>query len=91
MDFLSEGTAPSSSQATAPTQILEENPEKEDDLFEQSQSSGTVRELFSGGCKLIPTAYEDGEAYEPAPGYENEQELVTVQYSENCIIQYAYD
>ena len=49
MDFLSEGTASSSSQTTTPTQIPEENPEKADDLFEQSQSSGTVRDLFSGG------------------------------------------
>ena len=24
------------------------------------------------------------------PGYENEQELVTIQYSETCSIQYAY-
>lgn len=90
MDFSSEGTASSSSQTTNPTQIPEENPEKADDLFEQSQSSGSVRDPFSGGCKLIPTVYEDGEAYEPVPGYENEQELVTIQYSETCSVQYAY-
>ena len=39
MDFLSEGTASSSSQTTTPTQIPEENPEKADDFLYRDSTS----------------------------------------------------
>lgn len=66
------------------------NPETGEQLFEISKLNGTVTEISDNSCKITPTHAEDDVAYEVAPGYEDQEELITVTYDEDCTFQIAY-
>lgn len=66
------------------------NPANGDELFESSNLNGAVVEITNNGCKITPTYTQDDVAYEAAPGYENQEELITVAYDEDCTFQAAY-
>lgn len=63
------------------------NPVDGDQLFAGCTQSGTVTEFSSTGCKITPTIQEGNVAYEAAPGYEEESELIHVIYDEACSFQ----
>lgn len=67
-----------------------ENPATGDGLFEISKETGTVVEFSDSGCSITPTHYDGNVAYEAAPGHEDQTDLTTVSYSEDCIFQIAY-
>lgn len=66
------------------------NPANGEELFEISKLNGSVMEISDDGCKITPTHTEDDVAYEAAPGYESQEELITVTYDEGCTFQIAY-
>lgn len=67
-----------------------ENPATGDGLFEISKANGTVVEFSDTGCKITPTHYDGNVAYEAAPGYEDQDESISVLYSQDCVFQIAY-
>ena len=67
-----------------------ENPAAGDGLFEISKANGTVVEFSDTGCKITPTHYDGNVAYEAAPGYEDQDESISVLYSQDCVFQIAY-
>lgn len=67
-----------------------ENPATGDGLFEISKANGTVVEFSDTGCKITPTHYDGNVAYEAAPGYEDQDESISVLYSQECVFQIAY-
>ena len=67
-----------------------ENPATGDGLFEISKATGTVVEFSDTGCKITPTHYDGNVAYEAAPGYEDQDESISVLYSQDCVFQIAY-
>lgn len=62
-------------------------PASAEELLEIGIISGTVVECSDMGCRISPTRYEEGVAYEAAPGYETE--LVAISYGEGCTFQIA--
>ena len=67
-----------------------ENPATGDGLFEISEANGTVVEFSDTGCNITPTHYDGNVAYEAAPGYEDQDESISVLYSQDCVFQIAY-
>lgn len=67
-----------------------ENPATGDGLFEISKANGTVVEFSDTGCKITPTHYDGNVAYEAAPGYEDQDESISVLCSQDCVFQIAY-
>ncbi|WP_117948366.1 hypothetical protein [Faecalibacterium prausnitzii] len=67
-----------------------ETPATGDGLFEISKANGTVVEFSDTGCKITPTHYDGNVAYEAAPGYEDQDESISVLYSQDCVFQIAY-
>lgn len=67
-----------------------ENPATGDGLFEISKANGTVVEFSDTGCKITPTHYDGNVAYEATPGYEDQDESISVLYSQDCVFQIAY-
>lgn len=67
-----------------------ENPATGDGLFEISKANGTVVDFSDTGCKITPTHYDGNVAYEAAPGYEDQDESISVLYSQDCVFQIAY-
>ena len=67
-----------------------ENPATGDGLFEISKANGTVVEFSDTGYKITPTHYDGNVAYEAAPGYEDQDESISVLYSQECVFQIAY-
>lgn len=61
-----------------------------DQLFAGCTLTGTVTEFSSNGCKITPTIQEGDVAYEAAPGYEDESELINIIYDEECSFQISY-
>ena len=75
---------------TNPSVEYVENPATGDGLFEISKANGTVVEFSDTGCKITPTHYDGNVAYEAAPGYEDQDESISVLYSQDCVFQIAY-
>lgn len=73
-----------------PSDAPNANPQNGDELFEICNLNGTVTEFFDNGCKVIPIINEGNVAYQAAPGYEDQQEQITVSYVEGCTFQIAY-
>lgn len=63
------------------------NPTDGDQLFAGCTLTGTVTEFSSTGCKITPTFQDGNVAYEAAPGYEDESELINIIYDEACSFQ----
>lgn len=59
-------------------------------LFAGCTLTGTVTEFSDDGCKITPTIQEGDLAYEAAPGYEDEAELINIIYDEKCSFRMAY-
>ena len=66
------------------------NPANGEELFTISKAQGSVTDFFDGGCKITPTQYDGDVAYEAAPGYENEDDCITISYNGDCVFQIAY-
>ena len=63
------------------------NPTDGDQLFAGCTLTGTVTEFSSTGCKITPTFQDGNVAYEAAPGYKDESELINIIYDEVCSFQ----
>ncbi len=63
------------------------NPADGDQLFAGCTLTGTVTEFSSTGCKITPTFQDGNIAYEAAPAYEDESELINIIYDETCSFQ----
>lgn len=66
------------------------NPANGDELFAISTLTGTVTEFSENGCTLTPTYSDENVASEAAPGYENQMELISIIYNEDCVFRIAY-
>lgn len=68
-----------------------ENPANGDMLFQISNLNGTVVDFYDDGCKISPTIKEgENIAYGAAPGYEKEEDMVSVVYDTGCTFQIAH-
>lgn len=66
----------------------------EDELYSGSNLSGRVVTFTESGCTITPQITEDDGsgymiAYEAAPGYEKEEDNVSITYQDGCIFQIA--
>lgn len=68
----------------------EENPTNGEDLFKISKLRGAVTDFSDKSCIITPVIDNGKIAYGAAPGYEDQQELITVTYDEGCTFQIAY-
>lgn len=66
------------------------NPTNGEDLFKISKLRGTVTDFCDNRCTITPTVEEGEVAYEAAPGYDAQQEHITISYADGCTFQIAY-
>ncbi len=67
----------------------EETPEDANLLWQRAGMSGTVMEFTEEGCSISLTESEGNLAWGAAEGYESEEEISQVLYSEDCVFWIA--
>lgn len=65
------------------------DPADGDQLFAECTLTGTVTEFSDDGCKITPTFQNGAIAYEAAPGYEDESDMVNIIYDKECSFRIA--
>ena len=69
---------------------LSTNPKNGNEIFELCKLNGTVTEFSDSGCKLVPVVNDGDVACQAAPDYEDQQDQITVSYTDGCSFQIAH-